>query len=185
MATDELPKLSHHEQEVLKNILEHAKLPDADIARLLGLSPQAVFKIRHKLEERHIIKGYQPIIDFTKLGISMLAMLVINLTPKVWETTTEAQIAERIRKIPAIIQAYRIVEQDASHILLMGFVNHAQMERHLMRLQTKFATEIEIKQLYRFSADNIITQSPLGLLSGMLHPGEISLDEVFLQRKKR
>ena len=57
------PKLTKNDQEVLKNIIKHAKIPDKDIADKMGISHQAVFKIRHKLEESGIIKGYQPILD--------------------------------------------------------------------------------------------------------------------------
>ena len=45
----ELPKLTKNHQEVLKNIIQHAKIPDSEIAKKMKLSPQAVFKIRKKL----------------------------------------------------------------------------------------------------------------------------------------
>ena len=63
------PKLTRNEQTVLKRIIEQAKIPDLEIAKKMGLSQQAIFKIRHKLEEVGIIKGYMPIIDFKKVGI--------------------------------------------------------------------------------------------------------------------
>ena len=63
------PKLTKNEETVLRKILEHAKIPDLEIAKKMGLSQQAIFKIRHKLEQVGIIKGYMPIIDFKKIGI--------------------------------------------------------------------------------------------------------------------
>ena len=68
----ENPHLTRNDQEVLKTIIQSAKLPDTEIAKKMGLSPQAVFKIRHKLEDKGIIKGYQPILDLKKLGINFM-----------------------------------------------------------------------------------------------------------------
>ena len=71
-----IPKLTKNEQKVLKKIIEQAKTPDLDIAKKIGISQQAIFKIRHKLEHLGIIKGYMPIIDFKKIGIETLVVQV-------------------------------------------------------------------------------------------------------------
>lgn len=83
-ADPDSPKLTDHDKEVLRKIIEHADIPDSTIAGSMGISPQAVFKIRTKLEALGIIKGYSPIIDFKKIGIHVLALLVIRLKPDVW-----------------------------------------------------------------------------------------------------
>lgn len=178
----EHPKLTKNDQEVLKSIVQHAKLPDTDIAKKMGLSPQAVFKIRHKLEEWGIIKGYQPILDLKKLGITVMAVVIIKLKPIVWETNTDEQIAERIRQIPHVIASYRVVEAAASHILVMGFRDLTQMDRYLAKVQTKFAREIDIKHIYPFATEKIITQSPVGLLYEILDKEEHPLDVFFLKK---
>lgn len=178
------PKLTKNDQEVLKSIITHAKMPDTDIAKKMGLSPQAVFKIRHKLEESGIIKGYQPILDLRKLGIDIMALLVIKLTPDVWEEYSDPQIAERIRQIPYVINAYRVLEANSTHILLMGFRDIAQMDKYIARMQTKFAKEIEIKHIYPFSTQKVITQSPVGLLYEILDKKEFPMNEFFLKKQK-
>lgn len=180
----ELPKLTKNDQKVLKIIIQHAKMPDKDIAKKLGLSPQAIFKIRHKLEKKGIIKGYQPVLDLKKIGINAMALLIINLKPEVWEIYTDTQIAQRIRKIPYVINAYRILEPDASHILIMGFRDLQQMDRYLAKLQTGFAREIDIRKINTFSVDKIITESQIGLLYEILDKKEFPLDVFFLKKGK-
>ncbi|MBU0756637.1 MAG: winged helix-turn-helix transcriptional regulator [Nanoarchaeota archaeon] len=179
----ENPKLTKHDQEVLKSIIQHAKIPDSDIAQKMGLSPQAVFKIRHKLEESGIIKGYQPVLDLKKLGIHIMVFIVIKLHSVVWEEYSDDEISERIRKIPYVINAYRIVEAKASHILLMGFRDIEQMNRHVTRIQTKFSREIDIIHIYPFSTEKVITQSHIGLLYEILDKKEFPMDEFFLKKK--
>ena len=54
-----LPKFTRNEKIVLKKIIEQAKVPDLEIGKKMGLSQQAIFKIRHKLEDSGVIKGYR------------------------------------------------------------------------------------------------------------------------------
>ncbi len=179
------PKLTKNDQEVLKSIIQHAKVPDTDIAKKMGLSPQAVFKIRHKLEASGIIRGYQPILDLKKLGIGVMVFLIIKLAPPVWERYSDAQISERIRQIPFVIHAYRVLEARASHILLMAFRDLEHMDKYIAKIQSKFANEIEIRQIYPFAADKVIIESPVGLLYEILDKKEFPFHEFFLKQEEK
>lgn len=181
----DFPKLTRNDQDVLKRLVKDAMIPDADIARSMGISPQAVFKIRQKLEKLGIIKGYTPILDLKKVGINVMVLLVIRLTPEVWEKHSDEQISERIKQIPYVINAYRIPESHASHILIMGFRDLQHMDKYLIKMQTKFAKEIEIQSVYPFSADRVITESQVGLLYEILDKTEFPLDEFFLKREDK
>ncbi len=174
------PKLTKNEQTVLKKIIEHAKIPDSQIAEKMGLSQQAIFKIRHKLEQIGIIKGYMPIIDFKKVGIETLVVLGIKFTQYAWEKYSEEKILERIRKIPQVILSYRIPESSISHLLVLGFRNIEDKDRYLMKLQAKYSKEIEIVHVYPFSVDRIIKESNIGLLNIILDKKELSTNEFFL-----
>ncbi|MBW2991690.1 hypothetical protein KY345_00550 [Candidatus Woesearchaeota archaeon] len=169
-----LPKLTKNEETVLKRIIEQAKIPDMEIAKKMGLSQQAIFKIRHKLEESGIIKGYMPVIDFKKVGIKTLVVLGIKFTHNVWERYSEEQIAERIAKIPQVIISYRIPESDISHLLVMGFMDTEQKDRYLMKLQTRYSKDVEIVSVYPFSVDRIIKVSDVGLLNIILNKKEFA-----------
>lgn len=174
------PKLTRNEQTVLKKIIEQAKIPDLEIAKKMGLSQQAIFKIRHKLEQLGIIKGYMPIIDFKKVGIKTLVVLGIKFTQYAWEKYSEEEISERIRKIPQVILAYRIPESRISHLLVMGFRDIEHKDVYLMKLQAKYSKEIEVVQVYPFSVDRIIKESNVGLLNIILDKTEVSINEFFL-----
>jgi len=175
-----IPKLTKNEQKVLKKIIDQAKTPDLEIAQKIGISQQAIFKIRHKLESVGIIKGYMPIIDFKKIGVETLVVLGIKFTRYVWEKYSEEQISERIRKIPEVIISYRIPESRISHLLVMGFKNMEGKDRYLMKLQSKYAKEIEIVHVYPFSVDRIIKSNHFGLLNLILDKKESLSNEFFL-----
>jgi len=180
------PKLTEHDKEVLRQIIDHAKIPDKKIAKSMGISAQAVFQIRNKLEKIGIIKGYSPIIDYKKIGIQVCAAIVLRMTPKVWSIYSDDQISDKIAKIPYIFGAYRVTDLRASHILILGFRDVVQKEQYLIQLQTKFSTQVEIVDVYTFSVDKIITQNPIGLLYEIIDKKDFSPFELFplLKRSK-
>ncbi len=175
-----IPKLTKNEQKVLKKIISQAKTPDLEIARTMGISQQAIFKIRHKLESVGIIKGYMPIIDFKQIGVETLVVLGIKFTEHAWERYSEEEISERIRKIPEVIISYRIPDSRISHLLVMGFKNMENKDNYLMKLQSKYAKEIEVVYVYPFLVDRIIKANHIGLLNTILDKKESLSNEFFL-----
>ncbi len=178
----QIPKLTRNEQNVLKRIIDHAKTPDLEMAQKIGISQQAIFKIRHKLESVGIIKGYMPIIDFKKIGVETLVVLGIKFKSCVWDKYSEEQLSERIRKIPEVIISYRIPESRISHLLVIGFRDMESKDRYLMKMQTKYAKEIEIVHVYPFSVDRIIKENHIGLLNMILDKKSSFSDEFFLDK---
>ena len=181
----ESPKLTENDRRVLKKILDSKKIPDSDIAKSMQLSPQAIFKIREKLENCGIIKGYIPIIDFKKIGINIMALLVIRLSPHTWNNFTDDQISEQICKAPYVIDAYRVSEEKASHVILLAFRDMEQKEIYLKEIQTKFAEEVTINSVYTFSVNKIITHGSLGILHEIIDKKEFSPKDIFLHHAQK
>ncbi|MBD3318920.1 hypothetical protein GF342_03340 [Candidatus Woesearchaeota archaeon] len=136
-----------------------------------------------KLEDKGIIQGYMPIIDFKKLGIHVLVVLEVKVTPLVWNSLSETHVAQRLREVPQVISAYRVPESEITHVLVMGFRDIEQKDRILMKLQTRFSQEIIIKAAYPISVNRIITMSPVGLLREVLDKKEPSLEYLFLKNR--
>src|SRR3989344_3280636 len=176
----DLPKLTENDKIVLKRILDSKKIPDSDLAKTMNLSPQAVFKIRSKLENNGIIKGYMPIVDFKKIGINVMMVLIIRLASKCWKRFSDDQISDRMSKARNIIDAYRVADEQASHVLVLGFRDTYQKERYIAQMQTKFAEDVQIKAMYTFSVDKIISRNPLGLLHEIVDKKEFSPSDLFL-----
>ena len=175
----EFPTLTKNEQRVLKSIIDRAKIPDLEIAATMGLSQQAIFKIRHKLEQVGIIEGYMPIINYKKIGIEALVVLGVKFTPRVWATYSEEELNERIQRIPHILIAYRVPDSQISHIFVMGFRDLAHKDQYLMKIQSTYAQEIEMVHVYPFSVDRIIKSNHIGLLKTVLDATERFTDEFF------
>ncbi len=175
----QFPKLTENDKVVLKKILDSKRIPDSDIAKTMNLSPQAVFKIRNKLESCGIIQGYMPIVDFKKIGINVMIILIIRLTAKAWNKFSDDQISDKMSKAPYVIDAYRVSDEQASHVLVIGFRDTQQKEQYISQIQTQFAEEVQVKAIYTFSVDKIISRNPLGLLHEILDKKEFSPGDLF------
>ena len=176
----DLPNLTENDRKVLKKILNIKKIPDSASAKSMQLSPQAIFRIREKLEHCGIIKGYMPIIDFKKIGINVIVLMIVRLSSKMWKSFSDDQISERISKAPYVIDAYRVADENASHVLLLAFRDTRQKEKYISEIQTKFADEVMVNGIYTFSVDKIISHSPLGLLHEIIDKKEFSPKDLFL-----
>jgi DNA-binding Lrp family transcriptional regulator len=172
-------RLTRNDRYVLKQLIEHGRVPDSAAAREIGITPQAVLKIRNKLEEAGIIEGYSPKINYKLLGINVMALAIMKVLPAAWEVYSEADFRKKIQQNPYIIWGSRILKSDAAHILLYGFRDMKQMDEHFFRVQTKLAKIVEIKEIYSFSVDMILKNSPEGLFHKILEKKDFFTDSLF------
>ncbi|MFH1721579.1 MAG: Lrp/AsnC family transcriptional regulator [Candidatus Altiarchaeota archaeon] len=159
--------LTINERKFLKLLLSDARMTDVDIAKKLRITPQAVGKIRHKLEEEGFIQGYQVRLDYKKLGVNVFAVAMFHIRPETWKTMTEDVIRSRVRG-PHIINFYRLTEGDTTHILVYGFRNLDDLDNYFHILQTERGHISELRRLYVFSADSIVKNSPDELLTKII-----------------
>lgn len=148
-------KLTRNERRVLHLLIENGRASDAEIARDMKITPQAVGKIRKKLESEGVILGYSTSVDYEKLGIKVLAIAMFHFTAEARKTLlTEADITERI-KGEHIINFYRIPEGEVTHIVIYGFRSLEELDHYFHILQTERGHISEIKHLYILSAKSI------------------------------
>jgi len=76
--------LNDNEKRVLKLLIADGRMSDKYISKKLKISPQAVGKIRKKLEKEEIIKGYCAEIDFKKIGITSFAIIYFDMLQGFW-----------------------------------------------------------------------------------------------------
>lgn len=161
-------KLTRNDRRTLKLLIEDGRASDAEIARELRITPQAVGKIRKKLETEGIIKGYSTIVDYEKLGIRVLAIVLFKFTAEARKTLlTEADISARV-KGPHIIGFFRVPEGDVTHIVIYGFRSLEELDHYFHILQTERGHISEIKQLFILSSKSVRKNSDKELLIKVL-----------------
>ncbi|MBU0460998.1 MAG: Lrp/AsnC family transcriptional regulator [Nanoarchaeota archaeon] len=109
--------LTQNEQKVLKYLIDDGRATDMEIAKKLNISSQAVGKIRKKLENDHIIVGYEAKLNFEKLGITTFAIARTVPAPALWEEFGEQKFYEIIGQSPYIIGAF---QTSSNELMIIG-----------------------------------------------------------------
>ena len=96
------------DRRILSLLQQDARLPNAEIARRVGMAPSATLERLRKLEERGVILGYEVRLDPRKLGLGVTAFSFIKSRDKVGEADT----AERLRQHPNVLEVHHIAGED-------------------------------------------------------------------------
>ncbi len=125
-------KLRSNEKKTLTFLLEDGRITDTAIAKKLGITKQAVGRIRKKLEKAGVIKKYTAQLDYERLGIHTFAVVLASLTDK-WLEMGELEATERLIDNPNIIRVFRISRGEITHTLVYAFRNLAELEIYFQK----------------------------------------------------
>jgi DNA-binding Lrp family transcriptional regulator len=163
-------KLTKNEKLTIKFLIKNGRISDADIARKLKISTQAVGKIRRKLEHVGLIKNYSTILDYGMLGINTFALAILKMTMKSWEDLGELGIEKQVLHSPHLLNIYRIPEGSSTHIGLYAFRDLEEMDKffHVMQTSPSYNQYVEIQKIYIFSNHSLMKESPSQLFYKVL-----------------
>lgn len=95
------------DRKILNALIENARISNAELARLVGLSAPSVSERIKRLEEAGIIGGYTITINPEALGLPISAWLRIRPVPGALRT-----VADILRDLPEIVECDRITGED-------------------------------------------------------------------------
>jgi len=127
-------KLTNNDKKTLTLLLEDGRMTDTAIAKKLGITKQAVGRIRKKLEKKGIIRRYTTQLDYERLGIHTFAIVLASLTDK-WLKMGELEATEQLVRDPNITKVFRVARGEITHILVYAFKNLAELETHFQKPQ--------------------------------------------------
>lgn len=160
-------KLTKNEQKTLELILGNAKIKNQEIADQLGLTSQAIGKIRGNLRKKNILKGYEAVLDYENMGIRLFALSLVKIMPKAFRKYNKDEINE-ILQPPNVIALFTVPQTTITHIILYAFRNIAEYDHYFRTLQEKLAGLMEVKESYVFSNNSYIKNSPRDLFFKIL-----------------
>jgi DNA-binding Lrp family transcriptional regulator len=142
--------LTKNEKKTLKLLLLNSRMNDSDIASELGISSQAVGKIRKNLEST-VIDSYTLNINYSKLGITTFAIAIAKLT-KEGLHKGQLEVEQELLSIPHVINVYRIPKLSATHIILYGFSDLKELENFFYspKISKQLHTYLETQEFIPF-----------------------------------
>ena len=146
-------------------MLGNSRISDSEIASQLGISSQAVGKIRRKLEAT-IIDSYSLNLDYYKLGIRIFAISIAKLT-KDGMDKGELEVEQYLLKNEHIISVYRIPKGSSTHIVLYGFQDMNELDSffHSAEMKEELHNFIETQELFTFSHNSLVKDNPIQLFN--------------------
>jgi Lrp/AsnC family transcriptional regulator, leucine-responsive regulatory protein len=96
------------DRRIISLLQQDARLPNAEIARRVGMAPSATLDRLRKLEERGVIQGYEVRLDARKLGLGICAFIYVKTLDKKGEMDT----GERLRKHANVLEVHHIAGED-------------------------------------------------------------------------
>lgn len=109
--------LDNNDKEILRELQNDASTSNRDLSKKIGLSPSACLARTKNLIETGVIKKFATIVDEKKLGMEVIAFVLINLTPLNRETIHS--FLEDINRFPQVQECYTLT---GSHDCLLKIV---------------------------------------------------------------
>ncbi|MCF7861016.1 Lrp/AsnC family transcriptional regulator [Candidatus Woesearchaeota archaeon] len=164
-------KLNKNERLTLKLILDDSSISNSDIGRELGITTQAVGKIKKKLKDKGIIKGWELVLDYEKLGLNLFAIALIKVMPIAFKKLELDEFDTLLNSVN-VIESYAIPKTNVTHILMYAFKDIAEYDNYFKKLLTQLGDYIEIKNTYVFSSNSILKYSAKDLFISILQEYE-------------
>lgn len=89
------------DRKILKILQEDARIPNAEIARLVKLAPSAIFERIKKLQREGIIEGYHARLNPKVLEFGLLAFVFVRTEEKSGETSA-GRLLSRIQEVQEV-----------------------------------------------------------------------------------
>jgi Lrp/AsnC family leucine-responsive transcriptional regulator len=94
--------------QILDLLQANARMPQAEIARTVGLAPSAVLERLRKLEARGVIRGYSARVDPKALDQRLLAFVALRTADR----PGEARVARAIAEVPEVLEVHHVAGDD-------------------------------------------------------------------------
>jgi DNA-binding Lrp family transcriptional regulator len=113
---------------IIKSLRENARMPNAELARRVGLSEAQCLRRLHALEDQGTIRQYRPVIDLNAVGLSVMAFVELRV-----DCPTASRVASFERAIDAreeVTECWRI-NGDTDYLLKASVTDLVAYERFL------------------------------------------------------
>jgi Lrp/AsnC family leucine-responsive transcriptional regulator len=96
------------DRQILALLQDNARIPQAEIARTVGLAPSAVLERLRKLEARGVVRDYVTVLDPRALDQRLLAFVAVRTTDR----PGEARVSDTLAAIPEVLEAHQVAGDD-------------------------------------------------------------------------
>lgn len=126
------------DKQILTLLTQNARMSVKEIAAQVSLTPPAVSQRIRRLEQEGIIEGYTTVINLSKIGRSIRALISLSVPPAARE-----EFLQLVSGQPAVLQCHHVTG-DYSYILSVATHDMESLERLINRFQKIGQTSTQI-----------------------------------------
>lgn len=90
------------DRQILRLLETNARIPNAEIAKTVGMAPSAVLERIRKLEQKGVIEGYETRINARTLGLNLSTIVRI----KTRENVESMNLGRKLAELPEVRKVY-------------------------------------------------------------------------------
>ena len=158
-------KLSKNEKKMISILVKEGNISDVEISKKMKISPAGVGKIKKKLEEKGVIKGYNVNIDYKKLGINVFCIMLVRIDTSEKAYSRDVKSLEDVLSMPNMIKLYRLPRSTVTHLVVSGFRNVVELDNYIQDIQANYPRHVEIREVYVISEQSILKDNPEQLIT--------------------
>ena len=130
------------DHKILEILQAKARVPNAEVARQVGMAPSAVLERIRKLEERGIIEGYEVRLNPVEFGQGLTAFVQVQTLPQ-----ANGRLAAKLTEITGVQEVHQVAGEDG-YLLKLRVADNAELgiilRDELMMLQGVESTKTSI-----------------------------------------
>ena len=96
------------DRTILTLLQRNARVPNAEIARQVGMAPSAVLERVRKLEERGLVMGYHARLDARQLGEGLVAFVFVRGE----EPVGDVALGRKLAAVPSVQEVHHVDGED-------------------------------------------------------------------------
>ncbi|HWW20629.1 MAG TPA: Lrp/AsnC family transcriptional regulator [Steroidobacteraceae bacterium] len=152
--------LDRYDRRILEWLQKDGRLTNLELAEKIGLSPSPCLRRVRALEDSGIIQGYRAVLDARKLGLTLTALVYIQMDRHTPERF--AHFDAKVRSLPGVLECLLITGQDADYQLKVVAQDMQAFEHLLLEQITRIegVTGVHSSFVLRRVVDH--TALPLG-----------------------
>ncbi|HUK85408.1 MAG TPA: Lrp/AsnC family transcriptional regulator [Candidatus Acidoferrum sp.] len=126
-----LRKIDDNDLKIIRALEDDSRVSLRKLAQKLGLTPNILNNRINSLENQGVIRGYTPIIDATKMGYILTAIIMVQV-----EGNHMAEVENEIAKENNVLSVYDITG-DYDAIVFAKFRDNTSLNAFLKKLLTE------------------------------------------------
>ena len=152
-------RMDNLDKRILQELQNNGAITNLELSEKIGLSPSPCARRVKQLEESGIIKGQATLLDASKLGLKLIALIQISMdrhTPDRFEI-----FEEKVRTFPEVTECLLITGQSADYQLKVVIPDMEYYQELLLNKITKIEGVTDVHSSFILREVQSTTELPL------------------------